>query len=308
MNFRAEQPEQKGVIFNIQRYSVHDGPGIRTTVFLKGCPLRCGWCHNPEGLESQPQVVIYDGCIDCGRCRLICPACKSPLAAEADETKTITCGHCWTCIPPCPTGSRRVIGREMTETEVMTEVLKDRIFYSDSGGGVTFSGGEPLSQAPFVRKLLSRCREQDIHTAVDTSGFGSQEDLLSLAELAGLFLFDLKLMDDEKHKQYTGVSNRTILENLTALAKVHRNIWLRVPIIPSITDEPSNLDAIADLAATLPAVRQVCLLPYHKTAAAKFKRLGKPYPLENIEQPNPEYMESLRQRFAARGLAVSIGG
>lgn len=308
MNFRAEQPEQKGVIFNIQRYSVHDGPGIRTTVFMKGCPLHCWWCHNPEGLDPQPQVVIYDGCIDCGRCQLVCPACKSPLSAEADESKPIKCCHCGAYIPACPTGSRRLIGREMTETEVMAEILKDRIFYSDSGGGVTFSGGEPLSQAPFVRSLLSRCRDQDIHTAVDTSGFGRQEDLLSLAEVADLFLFDLKLMDDKKHKQYTGVSNRPILENLSALAGFHRNIWLRVPIIPSITDNPANLDAIADLAASLKAVRQVCLLPYHKTAAAKFKRLGQSYALKNTEQPNPEYMESLRQRFTARGLVATIGG
>lgn len=308
MNISSEQPEQKGVIFNIQRYSVHDGHGIRTTVFMKGCPLRCWWCHNPEGLQKRPEVVIYNGCIHCGRCQLKCPKCGKPLTAQADETNVITCCHCGTCVHPCPTGSRRVIGREMTETEVMREILKDRIFYEDSGGGVTFSGGEPLSQPGFVRAVLSRCQEEGVHTAVDTSGYGNQEDLLSLAAETDLFLFDLKLMDDEKHKQYTGFSNRPILENLAALATVHHNIWLRVPIVPGITDDSDNLDAIAERAAELPAVRQVCLLPYHKTAAEKFKRMGLPYPLEHTEPPNSEMMESLRGRLAARGFCVTIGG
>lgn len=196
----------------------------------------------------------------------------------------------------------------MTESDILQEIDKDRIFYEDSGGGVTFSGGEPLSQAEFVKAVLSRCRQEGIHTAVDTSGYGRQEDLLSLAEVTDLFLFDLKLMDDEKHKQYTGVSNRPILDNLSALAKVYRNIWLRVPIIPGITDDAENLDMISERVSELPSVQQVCLLPYHKTAAAKFKRMGLPYPLENIQQPNPETMESLRMQFVAKGLPVTIGG
>ncbi len=196
----------------------------------------------------------------------------------------------------------------MTIPQVLKEVDRDRIFYEDSGGGVTFSGGEPLSQSQFVREMLSRCKAEGIHTAVDTCGYGVQADLLALAEVTDLFLYDLKLMDDEKHKQYTGVSNRPILDNLSALSRVHPNIWLRVPIVPGITDDMDNLDAISEKAKSLTGVGRVCLLPYHKTASAKFKRMELPYPLEHMEQPGPERMESLRRRVSSRGLLVTIGG
>ncbi len=302
----AEQKKPVGVIFNIQKYSVNDGPGIRTTVFFKGCPLRCWWCHNPEGLENAGQIVIYENrCSHCGHCRAVCPF------SDEWNTKTncpTTCNVCGACVKACPSGARQQIGRTISVEEVMREIRKDRLFYDDSGGGVTFSGGEPFVQPVFLLALLDRCRNESIHTAVDTSGFCSASDLHNAAKYTDLFLYDLKLMDDQRHSYYTGQSNRTILDNLKSLSAVHSNIWLRIPIVPGITDDDANIDAIAELAATLPYVRQIHLLPYHNTASAKLNRLGLTNPLENLAAPEPLCLERLRDRIADRGLTVKIGG
>jgi pyruvate formate lyase activating enzyme len=176
----------------------------------------------------------------------------------------------------CPSEARQLVGRQMNVQEVMTEVLLDRVFYEESAGGATFSGGEPFMQPRFLRSLLEACRTEGIHTAVDTSGYVSKEDLLSAAPLVDLFLYDLKIMDDERHRQWTGVSNAAILENLPALGSIHRNIWIRMPLIPGFNDDPEQVEAVARFAASVPGVRQVNLLPYHGTAAHKWKSLGKP--------------------------------
>jgi pyruvate formate lyase activating enzyme len=302
----AEQKKPFGVIFNIQKYSVNDGPGIRTTVFFKGCPLRCWWCHNPEGLETAGQIVIYENrCRNCGHCRAVCPYSDQWDTAINRPT---TCNVCGACVKACPSGARQQIGRTISVEEVMREIRKDRLFYDDSGGGVTFSGGEPFAQPVFLLALLDSCRNESIHTAVDTSGFCSPSDLHKAAKHTDLFLYDLKLMDDQRHSYYTGQSNRTILENLKSLSAVHSNIWLRIPIVPGITDDDANIDAIAELAVTLPSVRQIHLLPYHNTASAKLNRLGRSNPLENLSAPDSRCLERLRDRIADRGLTVKIGG
>ena len=300
---------QKGVIFNIQKYSVHDGPGIRTTVFLKGCPLHCPWCHNPEGMSRRRELVVLENrCIGCGQCRLACrygavaPG-DGPLPARMEE-----CELCGACVEACPTGGRQIVGQELSVGQVLEAVLQDRVFYEESRGGVTFSGGEPLSQPEFLRGLLAACRDQGVHTAVDTCGLAHKEDLLAVAALTDLFLYDLKFMDDAKHQQYTGVSNILILENLQALGRAHERIWLRVPIIPGINADQADLEAAARFAATIPGVRQVNLLPFHRTGLPKARRLGKTNGLTGVQPPSDDVMSRALGVFAKAGLATRAGG
>jgi pyruvate formate lyase activating enzyme len=291
----------RGTIFDIQRFSVHDGPGIRTTVFLKGCPLRCAWCHNPESQSAQPEIVVIESrCIHCGTCGEVCP--RRNGVADGD-----VCTLCGRCVAACPTGARQQVGREVGVAELAAVVLRDHIFYDESGGGVTFSGGEPLLQYDFLRAALEAVQAEGIHTAVDTCGFGVTEQLLDIAHMADLFLFDLKLWDADRHTSYTGVSNARIIENLQALSATHGNIWIRVPIIPGINDDADNIEAIAGFAASLPGVRQVSLLPFHRTGIGKYARLGKAFDLTDVETPTNQQMERLAHAFTQHGLVTRIG-
>jgi pyruvate formate lyase activating enzyme len=293
---------ESGLVFDIQRFSIHDGPGIRTTVFLKGCPLDCWWCHNPEGTSAEPQVIVLEGrCIRCGECSRVCPQGDRAGAAE-------TCTLCGRCVAACPTGARQMVGRRMTVAEVVAEVLKDRVFYDESGGGATFSGGEPLVQPRFLRALLEACRAAGVRTAVDTCGYGPQEDLLALAPLADLLLWDLKFADEARHVRYTGVSNGPILENLRAVGRAHGHLWIRVPVIPGVNDDAAQLDALARCAASVEGVRQVNVLPYPEGGAAKSPRLGRAYRLDGAAPPAPGRMEEAAAAFARHGLKVKIGG
>ena len=298
-----------GLVFNIQKYCLQDGPGIRTTVFLKGCPLSCSWCHNPEGITPAAEItVIENRCLVCGECRRACPFNKDLPGEGALQTVHELCTQCGGCVRACPTGARQLTGREMTVWEIMREVVQDRIFYEDSGGGVTFSGGEPLMQARFLRELLEACHAEGLSTAVDTCGYASTGDLLEIAPVTNLFLYDLKFMDDARHVRYTGVSNATILNNLRILGSVHGNIWLRIPLIPGITDGEIDLAALAHFAASVRGVRQVNLLPYHKTGLQKFRRLGRPYLLDSVQEPSAELVERIRSKFVAVGLRAVAGG
>lgn len=305
-----------GLVSNIQKFSLQDGPGLRTTVFLKGCPLLCAWCHNPESISRKPEVVVFEArCVRCGLCVEVCPQQQKrsfepgkELIGAPEPLAVRDCVICGACVETCPTGARAMMGREMRVDEVVREVLKDRVFYEESKGGVTFSGGEPLVQFEFLKGLLEACRAEGLHTALDTCGFAPVEHLLALAPLVNLFLYDLKFMDDEKHKEFTGVSNGMILENLKQLNHAHECIWLRVPIIPGVNDPPAELEAMAQLAASLPSVRQVNLLPYHKTGIQKFKRLGRDYRLPGVTPASAEYMEAVAQIFQKRGLTIKVGG
>ncbi len=299
---------ESGLIFNIQRYSIHDGPGIRTTVFLKGCPLRCSWCHNPEGISPEPEVTVLENrCMQCGECRLVCPQVKTSGNGSRTDQQA-RCIRCGACVKICPTEARQLVGRQINVQELLAEVLKDRVFYEQSAGGVTFSGGEPLMQPRFLQRLLEACRADGIHTAVDTSGYVSREDLLSAAPLTDLFLYDLKVMDDDLHRQWTGVSNAIILDNLHALGEIHQNIWIRMPLVPGFNDDPKHLEAVARFATSIPGVCQVNLLPYHRTAAHKWISLGRPDQSGAHRVPTAQIIERAIDTFQAFGLNIQIGG
>jgi pyruvate formate lyase activating enzyme len=295
----------EGLVLNIQRYSVHDGPGIRTTVFLKGCPASCWWCHNPEGQSSEPKIVVIEGrCIRCGECLEICPEGDHDGPGHVSSSCTV-CGN---CVEACPTGARSVAGTTMTVEEVVDVVLKDRVFYDESGGGATFSGGEPLLQFPFLKGMLESCMDRGIHTAVDTCGYVPREDLLAIAPLTDIFLYDLKIMDEKLHFETTGISNVSIHENLRALGEVHDKIWIRVPIIPGINDSRENIEGIAAFSASIGGVQQVNILPYHRLGIQKFDRIGKTYQLAEVAPPSQERLEAIASSFRARGLETKTGG
>ncbi len=295
-------PAVSGRVFDVQRYSLHDGPGIRTTVFLKGCPARCLWCHNPESQSFAPQLLVVETrCISCGTCARVCPRGAPPPGSPL-------CTACGACVVACPSGARRLAGRVTSVAELMEEILRDRLFYDESGGGVTVSGGEPLAQPEFLSALLAGCRAASLHTAVDTCGFAAEARLLALVPLVDLFLFDVKLVDDARHRALTGLPSGPILDNLRALAAAGARLWIRVPVIPGHTDGEPDVRAAADLLAGLPGIEKVCLLPYHATGAPKTSRLGRSYPLPDLAPPSTSRLERLAAVFRARGLAAQIGG
>ncbi len=264
-----------GLVFDIRRFCVHDGPGIRTTVFFKGCPLSCWWCHNPESRDVSPETSVRHLSLD----------------GKALDRAEIT-------------------GKWMTVDEVMTELEQDRIFYEESSGGVTFSGGEPMLQESFLAELLKACRQRGFHTTLDTSGYATREAMEHTASLADLVLFDLKIMNNELHRKYTGVSNQVILGNLKYLHQAGKNLILRVPVIPGITDIPENITGmIAFLANDLPApLPPLSLLPYHSLAKEKYRRFSKPNQLQHLPDLIPEDLLPLKKQFEDLGMKVSIGG
>lgn len=300
---------ENGWIFNIQKYSIHDGPGIRTTVFMKGCPLRCWWCHNPESQSPRQEVSLTEGrCIRCGSCLDVCPEMDRETAPALPFIDRERCTRCGACVDACVTGTREMLGREASVGEVMIEILQDRIFYDQSGGGVTLSGGEPLMQPEFTRSLLEACQKEGVRTAVDTCGFAPQQDILRLAALTDLFLYDIKVMDEQKHIQHAGVSNSVILENLVALNRQHENIWMRIPVVPGLNNDSESMLQIARFAETLEHVQQVNLLPYHELGAHKVDRLGHRASVERASACPEEPIESFSEPFQRRGIRVLIGG
>jgi pyruvate formate lyase activating enzyme len=300
---------QNGLVFNIQKYSLEDGPGIRATVFLKGCPLRCAWCHNPEGISPRREIIVLEGrCFGCGQCRSACPFGDSIPGQGALPARHRRCVSCGACVAACPAGARRWAGEQMTVSQILDAVWQDRIFFEESGGGVTFSGGEPLLQFEFLRACLEACRARGLRTAVDTCGLARPEHLLAVAPLADLFLYDLKLMDPARHQHYTGAPNGVILENLRALGQVHRQIWVRVPIIPGVNDDAPGLQAIARFAAAIPGVRQVNILPFHRTGLPKLARLGQTNSLAEVQPPSAEVMAAALAIFQNAGLDARMGG
>lgn len=307
-----------GLVFDIRKYSVHDGPGIRTAVFLKGCPLRCLWCHNPEGLRPEPEILRRpDRCVGCGACARACsgvaggPGGLDPRK-DAGGALCATCpafGAGAPCTDACPAEALQFVGRRMSVAQVMAEIREDLPFYDESGGGATFTGGEPLMQGPFLLELLRECKAEGIRTALDTSGYAGRELVLEAGMLADLVLFDIKLADDARHRAATGVSSAPILENLAALAASGAAIALRVPLIPGINDALGDLEEAAKIAASCgSAIRKVHILPYHSAAKGKYALRGQAYALGDAMPPSDEAARAAASVFERAGMSATIGG
>ena len=269
---------EKAVVFNIMRYCIHDGPGIRTTVFFKGCPLACKWCHNPESLEQKPQQIFY-------------------------PEKCIKCGHC----DNCPAGARETIGYEISVPDLMKEIKKDILFFEQSGGGVTFSGGEPFFHAKFLLEVLVLCRKEYISSAIDTSGYCDTQAILEAAEITDYFLYDIKFMDRDKHKKYCGVPNDIILKNLEHLAKTKTKLLIRIPVIPAVNDDMAEMTSIFSFISGMKNIAAVHLLPYHNLQTEKYKKIGRQYELSGISGEESPNMEEIKNLFSSK-FHTKVGG
>lgn len=271
-NFR----EVKGIVFDLKKFAIHDGRGIRSTVFLKGCPLSCAWCHNPESQKLEPEEIV----------------------------KTLR----RKCLDLSYSESKEVIGREVTVAEIMKEIEKDIPYFDESNGGVTFSGGEPLMQPEFLFALLHESKELDLHTAVDTTGYATKKVLTGILPLVDTFLYDLKLMDKKEHIKYAGVDNNIILDNLKYLAKTDKHVNIRIPIIPTITDTKKNLNAIMKFLLPLKSIRDISLLPFNKFGEEKQKKMNVISLTEGITPPTDKRMKEIKKMFDEKGFNVKIGG
>jgi len=298
----------KGTIINIQKYSLHDGPGIRTTVFLKGCPLRCWWCHNPESQKCKHEIMFFkERCTGCGICEKRCTQKAISIqnsCAVIDKEKCNTCGK---CTDFCYNNALEYVGKDMTVTELMKEIEKDEIFYEESGGGVTFSGGEPMVQADFLNEVLEACKERDLHTAVDVSGYGSWDNFKKILDKVDLFLYDIKFINNEKHKKYIEVSNDEILDNLRRLSEIGANIYVRMPIVKGINDDDEHIEESIRFLSEL-NILQVNLLPYHEMGIDKYGKLGLRCKLSGLEKPTDKKMNEITMKFKKAGVKVKIGG
>ncbi|MBT3243623.1 MAG: glycyl-radical enzyme activating protein [Bacteroidetes bacterium] len=298
-----------GLIFDVKPYSINDGPGIRITLFLKGCPLNCAWCHNPESISPQVQkMYTKKKCIGCGSCVEECPENALTLTGDGIVTDPDLCKLCGKCAEVCPTLAIEMSGYQATVDDMMKLIRKETRTLDESNGGVTISGGEPMMQSDFLIELLDALGEEGVHRVVDTTGMTSSEKLLEVAERTDLFLYDLKAMDSDIHKKYTGVGNEKILENLKLLAKSGAEIIVRIPLIKGVNIDRKNIKASAEYIADLPGNIAVNLLPYHDIARAKHEKLEQEYESDEFEEPKLEEINRVIGQFAEYGIVANIGG
>ncbi len=298
-----------GQVFAIKKYAIHDGPSIRTTVFFKGCPLRCVWCHNPEGISGDiERIWVKNRCIACGQCLEECRSGALGLEKGEIIRDMGLCTGCGLCLDICPALAHDATARQMTVPKVMEEIIKDIPFYDQSGGGVTFSGGEPLSQPGFLLDLLRACKNLSIHTAVDTCAHAGTGLLEEIAGHTDLFLIDIKHMDHDTHKRFTGVPNQLILENIRFLASMKKQIRFRIPLIKGVNCDPETIEEAGRFIANTAPASRVDLLTYHEMARAKYEKLGKDFFPFSFEKPDKNEVGRLAGKLAALGLNVGIGG
>ncbi|HWR28727.1 MAG TPA: glycyl-radical enzyme activating protein [Negativicutes bacterium] len=296
------------VIFNIQKFCVHDGPGIRTTVFFKGCPLRCAWCHNPESQIFLPELLYNEEkCTGCGQCLSECPSAAITRRENAIATDRSRCQACGQCVNSCLRSAREIAGYTASVAELVAEIEKDRVFYEQSGGGVTLSGGEVLCQSQAAEALAIACKTRGIHVAIDTCGHVPYENLARLLDCTDLFLYDLKHLDPSLHKEYTGQDNRLILDNLCRLSAIGAAIFLRIPLIEGFNAGDEHINALAEFCRNL-TVRQIDLLPYHNTGSSKYQRVGRPYNPGQFAAPSPERLDQIKTILQQSHPNVTIGG
>jgi len=300
----------KGVVFNIQRFSINDGPGIRSTVFLKGCPLCCPWCQNPESIRLLPEIFTRNiKCIRCGKCADICPNGAISMTKDSRNINWDMCNYCLKCVEVCPSKSIELVGEYKTVDEVIEEVMKDSGYYRRTGGGITISGGEPLVQWKFTTALLQKAKQKGVHTAIDTTGYFNWDIMDKVLDYTKLVLYDVKHMDSAKHKKATGVPNEQILENLRkTVKKPGLKVWIRYPLIPSFNDSEEVLDELCAFAAELgPAVEKISLLPFHKFGELKYTAGGRVYAYKDFSVLSDAKVEKLGELIKSNGLHVEIG-
>lgn len=296
-------------IFAVKRYALHDGPNIRMTIFFKGCPLACWWCHNPEGIDFHSKVLfLADKCVGCGECVGHCPEKALRLAEEGVVRNNDKCTSCATCVQVCPALAHEATGRNMSIAEIVAEIKKDLPFFDQSGGGITCSGGEPLSQPESLLALLRASGQLGIHRTVDTSGFARVETLLEVAQHCELFLYDIKHMDSTIHERFTGVANELILSNLRALSDNGHAIRVRIPLIGGVNDDEKNIRATGAFVAGCKGVQGIDILPYHPSATAKYRKLGQLYKGAALAAPTKAHIAEIADALRKYIVDVNIGG